>query len=255
MKKAIFTNDNNVEVVIPNEHRFSENYLLRDKHEVIFRKIITFLINERLIDISKNFIDLGCWIGDNAIPWSKNIKGKVYAIDPSEENLNYVKQIIELNNIENIVLIKEAISDTQKILSTNYDLTHCEFFEGANGKNTIKSTSLDILLETNIINNICFIHLDVEGMEHLVIKGAETLINYYNPIIAFEQHLSTDNYLNLCDILNKKNYKTFLIDEILPGCRTDCRNFLAFHDNIKTDLQKILNNFLKKDYLKEIKQC
>jgi hypothetical protein len=48
------------------------------------------------------------------------------------------------------------------------------------------------------------------------------------PIIAFEQHLETDNVMELVDHMIYNKYVVFMIDEILPGCRTDCRNFLSF---------------------------
>ena len=46
--------------------------------------------NNNVIDKNKNIIDLGAWIGDNSIPWAKNIDGIVYAIDPSKENCKYI---------------------------------------------------------------------------------------------------------------------------------------------------------------------
>ena len=66
----IFTNDDYAKVYLPN-HEFSDKFSTRDNHEIIFRKINTLLIKSKLIN--GNIIDLGCWIGDNSLPWSKNI--------------------------------------------------------------------------------------------------------------------------------------------------------------------------------------
>jgi len=46
---VIFTNDNNVNVKLI-KHDFSESFIRRDKHEVMFRRINTYLIKNKLID-------------------------------------------------------------------------------------------------------------------------------------------------------------------------------------------------------------
>jgi len=50
--------------------------------------------------------------------------------------------------------------------------------------------------------------------------------------------------------LTNKNYKIFLIDEVLPGCRIDCRNSIAFHKEIfNEELIKNINNYIGYDIL------
>ena len=97
MKSCIFTNDNNVEILLTT-HPFSDHIAMRDNHEVYFRRIHTYMINNNIIDTTKNIIDLGAWIGDNTLPWAKNIKGIVYAIDPSSVNCSFIDEIKTLNN-------------------------------------------------------------------------------------------------------------------------------------------------------------
>jgi len=87
---------------------------------------------------------------------------------------------------------------------------------------------LDYLLSQGEIDNIAYIHLDVEGFEFNVIKGSEQIIELFKPIISYEQHLETCDYKGLSLHLYNKGYNIYLINEILPGCREDCRNLLAF---------------------------
>jgi FkbM family methyltransferase len=224
--RVIFTYDNNVEI-LSIAHNFIDNFTRRPNHEILFRKINTYLINNYII--KKNIIDLGAWIGDNSIPWSKNLNGLIYAIDPSKENCDFINLMCEKNNITNIKTIELAIGDKECILSTNDDINHCSFVYGKtdNGINKVNSSTLDILYSKNIIDNIGYIHLDVEGMEKNVIKGSTNIIDIFNPVITFEQHLELDDYMYLVHYLRDKNYQVYLINEILPGCRPDCRNFLA----------------------------
>ena len=116
---------------------------------------------------------------------------------------------------------------------------HCEFVANDSMQNKVAAYSLDNLLEEKVITDIGYIHLDVEGMEGLILEGSATLIGTYRPFISFEQHLNTDNYNEICRGLRDKNYIVYLINEILVGCRTDCRNFLAI------PAEKHPDNFLK----------
>lgn len=226
---CIFTNDNNVKIKLI-DSIISNNFKIRDNHEIIFRRINTFLINNNII--KNNIIDLGAWIGDNSIPWAKNIKGIVYAIDPSPNNIQFILETCKINNIRNINLIQKAISDKNQELYTNDDINHCSFVYGldaeGNGKLKVESVSLDHLYDTNIIDNIGYIHLDAEGLEYKIIRGSHKIIEKFNPIISFEQHLEMDNYNQIINHLKEKKYNIFMIDEIMPGCRPDCRNFFAF---------------------------
>jgi len=250
MKSCTFTNDNNVSILLL-DHPFSETLEYRDNHEVLFRKINTFLITNKII--KNNIIDLGAWMGDNSLPWAKNIDGIVYAIDPSQENCEYITKMSELNQIENIKIIQTAISHTNELLSTNDDINHCTFVygnTGINGNIKVDAVSLDYLYENKSIENIGYIHLDVEGMEYSVMKGSANLIDECRPIISFEQHLDIDDYNIILSYLTDKQYKIFLIDEILPGCRYDCRNSLAFPNEIcNEDLITNIHKFIGRDIL------
>jgi hypothetical protein len=80
-------------------------------------------------------------------------------------------------------------------------------------------------------------------MEYKIINGSSNLIDECRPIISFEQHLEIDDYGIILSYLKNKDYSIFLIDEILPGCRHDCRNSFAFPNEIfnETLIQNIHN--------------
>ncbi len=220
-----FLNDNDVIIKLPDSSVYN-TFIERRFAEPIFKKLVVLLIKNNYIDINKNIIDAGSWIGDNALPWSKIINGVVFGIDPSIDNCSFAYDIAKFNDISNVSFIVGALTDSVKSLYTNDDLKHCSFnnFEGSN---ELRGISLDALLNENIINNIDFIHLDVEGLEYDAIRGSENLINNCRPIIIFEQHLNTDRIDIIYNFLNNKNYYIFIINEVMQGCRDDCRNLLA----------------------------
>jgi FkbM family methyltransferase len=208
----------------------------RDNHEVLFRRINTCLLKKGLI--KGNIIDLGAWIGDNSIPWAKKLDGLVYAIDPSFENCEFIRKTCELNRIKNVSVLQTAVSSTQERLSTNDNLDHCSFVYGkcgVNGRNKVDAVSLDYLYEKKTIEKIDYIHLDVEGMEYKILQGSKRLIDECRPIISFEQHLEIDDYDAILELLQGKNYAVVLVDEVLAGCRPDCRNSFAFPNEMYSD--------------------
>lgn len=237
MKTVIFTNDNNTSVILPN-HKFTADYSKRNDHEVLFRRVNSYLIKNNYV--LGNIIDLGAWIGDNSIPWAKQIKGTVYSIDPSPENICYINDVAKLNNVHNVKTIEKAISDKNETVYTTGNINHCSFMTGGNVK--AEAVSLDHLLSVDIINDIALIHLDVEGFEYKVLTGAMNIIHTYKPIITFEQHLNSDDYISTSLLLFNKGYNIYMINEVMLGCFADCRNFLALPIDSQIDI-----NDLQKD--------
>jgi FkbM family methyltransferase len=243
---CIFTNDQHVQVFVLH-HPFSNIFITRIHHEVIFRRIISTLLSNHII--RHNIVDSGAWIGDNAIPWAKQIQQSVYAIDPSPNNIDYINQMCTINQLQNVKTIQIALSDKTETVTTVDHIDHCSFV--CPGNTQAYAVSLDDLYLKNSISDIDFIHLDVEGFESKAIHGSEQLIRRYNPMIAFEQHLHTDLYVELCQYLQDKDYVVYMIDEVMPGCREDCRNFLAIpkkNENKVVEALKIeaLHGYLKK---------
>ena len=270
---AHFSNDNGVAITYHMNHRFAGLFGSRNEHEVMFRRISTYLINRG--HIRGNIVDLGAWIGDNAVPWTKSLlmaqnatserldtksivnEGKnhiVYAIDPSPDNCQFIRDLASLNNIQNIRVIEKAISDKREVLCTNDHLTHCSFVSDEDsGRNQVKAWPLDDLYVAGEIADVAYIHLDVEGMENRVVAGATTLIEMCRPIIAFEQHLEQDPFLELSAHIAEKGYTVYLINEVLPGCRPDCRNFIAFpNDSFDDTIVETLNTHLGQDVLERV---
>ena len=83
---VVFSNDNNVVIKVDKSLQFGEKYINRVNSEALFRKIINYMIQNNIINKDKNIIDLGAWIGDNTLPWAKNING----IEILKDNLDKI---------------------------------------------------------------------------------------------------------------------------------------------------------------------
>jgi FkbM family methyltransferase len=232
-----FINDKNIELNLPN-HKFSDRMMEWSKSEKHLRLLINEMLDSKIIE--GNIIDLGAYVGDNAIPWAFNNKNiMIYAIDPSPDNCHYINLFAAENSITNIKIICKAISEMNQVISTNGNLNHCSFINNNTGKNKVDSISLDYLYSQKEIKDIGLLHLDVEGMEFNVIKGASILIGKFEPVIIFEQHIRSEPYKKICEHLsNKFNYTNYMIPEVC-GCRNDCRNFLSVPSHKVNSLQHL----------------
>ena len=248
--KVKFIHEGNIEITLPkfsyleailnlkNNPNKVYNYISRPIKEALLRKIVFNLYQTGYLKRNKYIIDIGCWIADNALVWAKliNEDSRVYAIDPSNENLVFGKKLAKLNNINNIEWIEAVCSDSNgDSLEYNGKIDHAKFYEIKKLTNkSLKSNKLDDLVNKRDINNIGLLHLDVEGFEFKVLKGSKEIVDQSRPVIIFEQHISKYDVYEIINYLKNKNYKIYMINEVLRGSMPDCRNFIAFDNDRKT---------------------
>jgi FkbM family methyltransferase len=212
-----------------------DKFSSRVNQEQKFRNITRLMIKNNIIDKNKNIIDLGAWIGDNSLIWSQMIEGKVYAIDPSEHNINIIETLKPLNNISNVITIQKPISNKIEFVEIETgDINHGSFESSNKG---IQTETLDNLYTQDIIKNIGFMHIDVEGFEYKVIEGSQNIILKFRPIIATEYHTGDRDVEPL---ISKHGYKKYIIGEICGG--PSCRNIYWIPNEINLP-NDILNLF------------
>lgn len=208
------------------------SYMSRPNAEVLLRKIVFEMYKTKYINDNLSIIDIGSWISDNSIVWASYLSGdgNVLAIDPSIDNLNYSRNLAEINNVKNINFIESVCSEKIGIkLDFDGTIDHAVFQKSSSGSG-IESSTIDKIVNDNNAK-LGLIHVDVEGFELSVLKGAESSIKRDMPIISFEQHISREDVYMVSKYLESLDYKVYMINEVLPFCDKDCRNFLAFPSN------------------------
>ncbi|MCQ9203207.1 MAG: FkbM family methyltransferase [Prochlorococcus marinus CUG1436] len=227
----------------------------RFKKEVLLRNI-----SKSILKNSKNgslIIDIGAYIGDNALVWAKMLDKrdfKILAIDPSPKNISWIKKMALINKIKNVVAINAICSDSEKnnFKLSKGSLEHGSFNKERNYLRGFKSSTLDTIIQSiNGVSNVCLIHLDVEGMELLVLEGSKKIIDSSRPLILFEGHIKSESKMltKIQHLLFAYKYQIFMINELLPGCELDCRNFLAAPNNF--DIKKIQSQIKINDKSKD----
>lgn len=138
--------------------------------------------------IPKNGIsfDIGANVGLYTLLFSRYSK-KVYAFEPLYRNIEYLYQVLKINNVVNVEILHLAVSDF------NGDMF---FREGSNialgklnesGKIIVSVISLDsFIFNRRIYPDV--LKVDVEGSELSVLKGAKEYLKKFNPIIFLSTH-------------------------------------------------------------------
>ena len=212
--------------------RQTPEFVARPNKEALLRYVVYRLFDSGFLDRSKSVIDIGCWLSDNTIVWSKLLDhgGVVHAIDPSVENINFGKRVAALNGVTNVNWVHAVCSDRSRVaLDFAGAITHAKFVEADNTTSKgMQSTTLDEVVNRSEHQAISLIHVDVEGFEEKVLRGAEGIIKRDKPVIIYEQHISSEDTAPIRKFLRDLDYVIFMVNEVPPGCSPDCRNLVAF---------------------------
>lgn len=169
-------------------------------------------------DVRKGvFIDIGANIGKYTVMVGNQLdkNGSVVAIEAHPGNFKILQENIELNNCKNITAVNVACWDkkgTLKLYSHEDQPLLSSAIKKSESYITVKSESLDEILEQLEIKEIDMIKLDVEGAEPEVLKGMSNSLKTCRPKIIFE--VLNDESLDACrKILGTYNYKIKQLDK------------------------------------------
>ena len=171
------------------------------------------------------FWDIGANIGlysiYNAI---KNENSLTISFEPSTSNLRVLSRNISVNNLdEKIKIFPLAVSNN---VNSFLKMNEPKFeegaalnsfgetfdFEGKNFKTNMKyttfGTTLNYLIESNILEVPNYIKIDVDGIEHLILDGAKNFLNNQK-IKSLSVEINEnfkDQYSKVIDIMNKNDF-------------------------------------------------
>lgn len=152
---------------------------------------INFVYNK----IKDNFIvlDIGAQSGSFSL-LSKFLPNTTWhSFEPDPTNRGLLEQNLKINNINNVIVYKDALSD--KIGEDTFSINPNQRGLNTLGKNLIRfneKDSLKIKINLNTIDNlflntkIDFIKIDTEGAEYNIINGAREVLKKYKPVIFLE---------------------------------------------------------------------
>ena len=140
-------------------------------------------------DINKNDVvfDIGANIGSFTLLAAQKLQntGKIYAIEPDDDNFEILCENIKINNLTNVVPIKKGLWSKKetKVFYLSHRpgehtlLEHNDDEFKQTGKISIDCITLDELVDEYKIDKINFIKMDIEGAEIEAMKGSQKVLS------------------------------------------------------------------------------
>jgi FkbM family methyltransferase len=114
-------------------------------------------------------------------------EGRVLAIEPTTWAYDKLQRNAALNDFTNIDYVKLGLSDSdlgdvEIAFQSSYRLDG----QQADVLETVRLTTLDIVVREQGLTRVDFIKLDVDGFEGRVLRGAVETLRAHHPVIFFE---------------------------------------------------------------------
>lgn len=157
--------------------------------------------------------DLGANYGMHSLLMARLVgdSGHVYAFEPVPEILSCLKENVGLNKFSNVACVECAASDT--VGEATFSLGHhrgaghlSEVEHGATIR--VKTTTLDDFVVRDNHQPPDFIKIDVEGAEGRALRGAETVLGRYRPILLIDLH-TPEQDVEVGRVLLRQRYAAF----------------------------------------------
>ena len=161
------------------------------------------------ITISPNDIvlDCGAFVGNFTTAAAiKANKGQVFAIEPFQENVEFMQKNIEQNNLKNVTIIQKAVCDKERevIIHNETDLPSASGIYIRPKKKdprVIKGMTIDKIYKKYKLKSIDFIKMDIEGMEREALMGAREVITKFKPKLSICLYHLANDYIILPNII------------------------------------------------------
>ncbi len=178
------------------------------------------------------FYDIGSNIGIYSLYYAKKYQGHVYSFEPSVFNLRQLTKNISINKLEEaITVITNPLSEISgPAVFKSLDQTEGAAFSSfgvdydSNGdplgdttNYTLIGYSLDDLIAQKILHETpSIIKIDVDGIEHLILKGALDILDDKNLKSVYIE-VNDEFYEQASEVRKIMERKNFKLTEIFPA--------------------------------------
>ncbi len=152
------------------------------------------------------FYDIGANVGFYSLLASELIlPGKVFAFEPSPENVQYLRSHLEINKITNVKILALALCDKQGQAFFASEATGSMGHLATVGGFQVQTSTLDSLLQSREILPPDYIKMDIEGAELSALRGAQECFEKYHPVLFLATH-GKEIHDECCRLLRSWNY-------------------------------------------------
>lgn len=206
-----------------------------------FYQIIESLYSPNIV------LDIGANYGFTSNLFAKIFKhSKTFAIEPSSQLIKFIEINKELNNTNNLTIVKAICDDSageEKNFSLNPIYSQDNRVQGESSlwfKEKVATTSIDSLLHAEEEVKFAFIKIDTQGFEERVFKGGEDFLK------ESSNWLIKTEFCPHCLSNQGTDPKKFLTELIEKYDVVDFNAMLQFNES---SLEHLFTNKLKKEQI------
>jgi len=175
-------------------------------------------------------LDIGGFIGTHALAFARMVgpTGTVHSFEPQPLSFELLSSNVAANALNQVVLHRAAVGDeigelAIEPLAVGSETNFGGLTVGGDGTDRVAVKTIDTLG----LQACDFIKCDVEGMEHLVLRGGASTIKAFKPVIYSEAN-SLDSAVKTAETLRQLGYSIYghVVDAFNPD------NLFAVTDNI-----------------------
>ena len=183
-------------------------------------------IMEEKIKVGNITVDVGANIGLHTLNMARIVgnTGRVFAFEPDPSNFEILEKNVKINNYQNIILEQKAVGDKHgrtTLYQSDHPGKHRIFpqTEQAKSQVQVELTNLDNYFDSDMIDKINFIKIDVEGLEFSVLKGMKNILKNNKKIKILFEFMPKNTMeagftpIELLNYLTSYDFKLFCIDE------------------------------------------
>lgn len=130
----------------------------------------------------------------------------VYSFEPLPANAAYLRKHLDLNRIRNVKLFELAICDRAGTAFFTTEETRAMGKLQPGGNLSVKTETLDALLQTQVLGPPNFIKMDIEGGEYFALLGAKECFAQHRPKLFLATH-GRKVHDDCCRLLASWNYE------------------------------------------------
>lgn len=162
-------------------------YLYRDHYEPELAHL------EDFVPEGSTVIDVGANLGLYTVVAAKLVgpRGRVIAVEPSAATFELLRHNVALNGLGNVTLVNKALSDGVGAARLYHIAGAPNYSLGApadpgTAYEDVETVSLDRLVTDCGAADVSCVKIDVEGAEHLVVRGGTGCLARWRPAVIFE---------------------------------------------------------------------
>lgn len=157
---------------------------------------------------NKHIIDAGGYVGDTALLFSSYTDKNIHVFEASPSNMDIIRETIRLNHLDNIVPVSKALGEKSGTATFSLvERNSCNSLVERPGYNypdhiEVPVVTLDDYVRENDLE-VGLIKVDIEGGEHLLLRGAVETIRTQHPILLISIYHSANDFFEIKPMIEK----------------------------------------------------